>query len=358
MTSRGFAAITLDQRAGGVAAASRIMWRALAARWNGACRLLTLSRSPGAGAAGRPGLASRLRFGAQLAASQALGDCRWILFSHLSLARAQLFVPRRFRRPYAVFLHGIEAWTALTTAQRQTLRGAALLIANSDYTARRVRDANPWVGPIAVCPLAVPCSDRAVPNPAAPLDRGGQDVVIVGRIDSAERYKGHDQLLDAWPAVRRAVPDARLVMVGGGDDLPRLRTRAAELALDSSVVFTDFVSDLQLSAIYERAHVLAMPSRNEGFGLVYLEAMAHGLPCVGSVHDAAGLIIEEGTTGYLVDQADQAALTDRLVRLLRDRPLRERMGAAGRRRADQLFSYERFEARLLSLLGDAFGAEA
>jgi phosphatidylinositol alpha-1,6-mannosyltransferase len=99
-----------------------------------------------------------------------------------------------------------------------------------------------------------------------------------------ERYKGHDQILDAWPVVRSRIPDARLVIVGDGDDAPRLRAKAASLGLAASVLFTGFVTEAQLAALYQKASVFAMPSREEGFGLVYLEAMARGVPCIGSIH--------------------------------------------------------------------------
>jgi phosphatidylinositol alpha-1,6-mannosyltransferase len=185
---------------------------------------------------------------------------------------------------------------------------------------------------------------------------GPQAVLVVARMLSTERYKGHDQLLEAWPAVIRRVPAARLVLVGDGDDRPRLQAKAAELGVGRAVAFTGFVSADALAAIYRQAAVFAMPSRDEGFGLVYLEAMAHQLPCVGSIHDAAGDIIEDGQTGYLVDQADGAGLVDRLASLLSDEARRREMGARGYRRLAADFTYEQFRDRLLSLLTTQLGA--
>jgi phosphatidylinositol alpha-1,6-mannosyltransferase len=101
-----------------------------------------------------------------------------------------------------------------------------------------------------------------------------------------------------------------------------------------------------------------MPSRNEGFGLVYLEAMAHGLPCVGSDEDAAREIIVDGETGYLVKQSDQAALRDRLIGLLTDATLRRTLGLGGRARLAREFSYDRFSSRLGTALDAAFGMPA
>jgi phosphatidylinositol alpha-1,6-mannosyltransferase len=199
--------------------------------------------------------------------------------------------------------------------------------------------------------------ESATTTPPRSAMAGGDTpyVLIVARMDSGEQYKGHDQLLEAWPAVRREVPRAALVVAGSGDDAHRLQAKAVALGIGESVRFTGFVSDAALRELYSQAALFAMPSRNEGFGLVYLEAMSHGLPCIGSVHDAAGELIDEGTTGFLVDQTDTGALANRIIRLLTNAAVRTTMGAAGRRRLDQRFSYDRFRTRLLSALDEAFG---
>jgi phosphatidylinositol alpha-1,6-mannosyltransferase len=342
-----------------VAAVSRLVWQVFQDRWPNQCRLVTLVQDSSASRSLESTTAHRVRFGARLATGQLLGQCPWILYSHASVAHVQAFVPAVFRRPYAVFLHGIEAWRPLSLPQRRILEGASLLVANSRYTARRVARAHEWVGRIAECPLALPPAAPAGRDPssgAVGADMGPQAVLVVARMLSTERYKGHDQLLEAWPAVIRRVPAARLVLVGDGDDKPRLQAKAAELGVGRAVVFTGFVSADALATIYRHAAVFAMPSRDEGFGLVYLEAMAHQLPCVGSIHDAAGDIIDDGRTGYLVDQADDAGLVDRLASLLTDEARRREMGARGYRRLASAFTYEQFRDRLLSLLTTRLGA--
>jgi phosphatidyl-myo-inositol dimannoside synthase len=174
---------------------------------------------------------------------------------------------------------------------------------------------------------------------------------------AAERYKGHDALLAAWPAVLVRQPDAQLVFVGTGDDEPRLRARAREAGLGAHVIFTGFVDEVELASIYARAAVFAMPSRGEGFGIAYLEAMAHGLPCIGSIHDAAGEVIDDGVTGYLVDQSDTQTLADRLSLLLGDDVRRRAMGEAGRRRLTERFTADRFAERLGDLVDGALAAQ-
>ena len=145
----------------------------------------------------------------------------------------------------------------------------------------------------------------------------------------SERYKGHDQLIEAWPRVVALVPDAQLVFVGDGDDAPRLRRKAAESRAGTHILFTGFVPKATLDELYRRAALFALPSRGEGFGLVYLEAMTHRLACIGSVHDAAREVIVDGQTGRLVQQDDIDGLADTLTTLLIDEAQRRRMGDAG-----------------------------
>lgn len=356
MARPALAAITLHQTGGGVAAVSRLVWRVLGDTWGDSRRLIALGRPR---SSHRPGINQRVQFGLRLAGEQIAHPDSWVIFTHLSLARATSVMPTMVRRPYAVFLHGIEAWRPLGPRERAVLQGAALRVANSRYTAQQVLAVNPDVGPIEICPLAI--EDRTPPNPAGrhELDEavGAKSVLLVGRMAAGERYKGHDALLEIWPRVTAAIPDARLVFAGDGDDRARLVEKAAALGISDRVIFTGFLPVDALDHLYNRAAVFAMPSRGEGFGLVYLEAMAHGLPCLGSIHDAASEVIEDGVTGALVDQANGSALADVVTRWLSDEDMRRRLGRAGRERVRRHFTYGQFSHRLTGLLQRSFGPE-
>ena len=355
MKGPAFATVTLDAGGGGVAAVSRLIWSVFRDEWGAGARLVTLAAREGDRAADA---GERVTFGARMAAAQLGGGCSWVLYGHVAVAQVQRYVPASFRRPYAVFLHGIEAWRPLDRARRKAIEGAALLISNSAYTARRITEAHPWVPRIEACPLALPPEPPLDALAESVPDIGHRAVLVVARMHAGERYKGHDQLLEAWPMVRSRLPDARLVLVGAGDDVSRLRAKATSLDVADQVVFTGFVSAAAKRALYERAALFAMPSRDEGFGLVYLEAMAHGLACVGSVHDAAGDVIEDGVTGLLVDQSRTDLLAERLIGLLGDDARRRQMGQRGRARAEREFGYGRFRDRLVTLLEGAFEPRA
>jgi phosphatidylinositol alpha-1,6-mannosyltransferase len=339
----------LGERGGGIGRASALLWDAMRDGWPDQVDLITLLPN------GRvtPHAGDKIRFGATIAGRAWLRPPAWVLFSHLGLAGVEGVLPGRLRTPYAVFLHGIEAWRPLGPEARAAVAGATLRIANSRFTAGATLAANPGIGEIAVCPLALP---KGAPVVDAPPEPNGAElrVLMVGRLAAGEGYKGHDAVLRAWPAIAARVPRARLVIVGDGDDAPRLRQLAASGGAAGSVRFTGFVERSELEAEYARAALFVLPSRGEGFGLVYLEAMAHGLACVGSIHDAASEVIDAGRTGVLADPADVESLGRTIADLLDSADRRRQMGEAGRLRVTREFLYERFSRQLVGLLQDAF----
>ncbi len=349
------AAITMAHGGDGVAVVATLLWRAFERRWPDA-RLVTMFD----GRARTPGLTDKAGFTAMLMKELAAYRPGAIVYSHLGLARAQAYVPSLLERPYAIFLHGVEAWGALGEPDVRLLQRARLRLANSHFTAARVTAAHPSIGEIVPCPLALVDDGGSTSGPDSdehvePLPKDGPIVLVVGRMHASEAYKGHDQLIDAWPGVIATVPTAHLVIVGDGNDRPRLQNKARLVAGGSRIHFLGFAPPALLDACYQLASVFALPSRGEGFGLVYLEAMARALPCIGSRQDAASEVIVDGVTGRLVDHTDTAALSSRIAQLLTDDGQRRDMGDAGRRRLLTEFSESAFEGRLIAALEESFG---
>jgi phosphatidylinositol alpha-1,6-mannosyltransferase len=350
------AVITLQQGGDGIAYAALLLERALREIAQVAVPVLELApRTPT-----KPTLREQAGFILRLGVAQFLDRQSWWLFNHVGIARAQNQVPRFVRRRYGVLLCGIEAWDPELSSDRKTaLRNAAARIAISRYTARRVSELHPEVGPITACPLALlptsSTSSVAVSFDHSLLGQIGRDsVLIVGRMSRAERYKGHDELLESWSTVVKLVPGAQLVVAGRGDDAMRLREKAGSLGLSNNVLFLGFVADGTLEALRQRVALFALPSRGEGFGLVYLDAMRAGLACIGGAHDAAADVIVNGETGVLVDPSDREALAASIVDLLRAPERRAAYGAAGKRRFEAEFTFERYCDRLRPILLDAF----
>lgn len=303
----------------------------------------------GLGAAFRSSGGSRLRFATGgLAAALAPGAAETlVVVLHVHLLPVALPLLLRGAR-LAVFLHGIEAWRPLSWLQAWTLRRASRVLAVSAHTAARFREANPGLADLEI---AV-CHHGIEPLPAPPPGKDEGFALIVGRMAAAERYKGHDLLLDLWPRLREAVPGARLVVAGDGDDRPRLEARARELGLGlaGAVTFTGRVSAEDLAGLYERASFFVMPSRHEGFGLVFLEAMRAGKAVLAGV-GAAAEVVEHGETGLVVDPDRPEEVLAALVRLFQEPEIRRRMGEAGAARFGRLFTAARFGERFRELVG-------
>jgi phosphatidylinositol alpha-1,6-mannosyltransferase len=176
-------------------------------------------------------------------------------------------------------------------------------------------------------------------------------VLMVARMAAAERYKGHDQLIDAWPTVVAAQPEAQLWIVGEGDDAERLRARALSLPAPARerIHLLGRLDHPALLDRYARARVFAMPSTGEGFGLVFVEAMRAGLPCIASF-DSSAEIVKDQETGFVVGQ-EPGAIAQACIRLLGDDALANRFSAAGRARFQERFTYPAFKQRLLGAMG-------
>ncbi len=185
---------------------------------------------------------------------------------------------------------------------------------------------------------------RFSPGPPQPqlLDRWNlrnrPTILCVARFD--ER-KGQDTLIRAMPEILQRIPDAALLLVGGGPDGPRLFALVEDLHLESSVIFTGTVSDEEVVGWYRTANIYCMPNRvtkngdTEGFGLVFLEAGACGLPVIGG--RAGGVVdaIVAGETGLLVDGRSHSEVAEACIRLLLDPDLRARMARNGIQHAAQ-----------------------
>jgi len=251
--------------------------------------------------------------------------------------------------PCVCFIYSFEVWYGLGAARGMALRRASKLVAISHAAAAHTRQMKLRLPPIAVChpgledPLQSANLERLPASP--PI------VLTVGRMMRSERHKNHRTLIRAMVEVVGAVPEARLVVVGEGDDRREIADFGAGLGLGDHLLFTGAVSAAELDRWYRGARVFAMPAEREGFGLVYLEAMARGLPVVAGASGASLEIIDDGQSGFLVAPDDYRELARRIVALLEDRRLRAAMGNAARARFVERFTAARFAIRLYQALG-------
>lgn len=267
-------------------------------------------------------------------------------YNHMGLARAHPRLPL-VKRPYMTWIFGIDAWGPVKPAYLAAAHGASRILSISNFTKERASRENAVFERAKVCWLATEEDE----SPATPASFSGPPtVLVVSRISSLEGYKGHDALIALWPEISAAVPGARLLIAGGGDGLAALRARIGASPVADAIEVLGFVEEAQMPALWRRAHVFAMPSRGEGFGLVYIEAMRHGVPVIASIHDAGQEVNAHGETGFNVSLDHAADLKDKVVTLLRNPDLAQRMGAAGRERWRTHFRFSAFRDRFVPLV--------
>ncbi len=261
----------------------------------------------------------------------------------------------------ALTAHGVEVWFPMGRWDRRWVQRCQRLMAVSSFTATWLaRRAGVDRTRISVVPLPV-APEFARRLPLDPPDVSGTTrFLTVSRIVSEDRYKGHFDIARALPMVLKSRPDARWVVVGTGDDLPRLRETCADAGVLESTDLRGAVTDGELTRLYGNARFFVLPSvadptadrpTGEGFGLVYAEAAAFGLPSIASEAGGGSLdFVEHCGTGLTVPPGDRGALAAAIIRFLEDASLARRLGLAARDRVLERHTPECFAESLQNAL--------
>lgn len=242
-----------------------------------------------------------------------------LVFSgHIYSAPVAAMLARALGKPLWLQTHGVEAWEPLGFATRAAAESSALVTAVSRYTRQRllqwahIDPARVRVLPNTVSPAYLPRERRA--DLLARHALVGRKVILtVGRLASGEQYKGHDRIIRVLPQLALSEPMTSYLIVGTGDDQTRLEALAHETGVAERVCFAGEVVDGELPDYFALADVFAMPSTGEGFGIVFLEAAASGMPVIGGNRDGSVDALADGVIGRAIDPDDAEALIDALV---------------------------------------------
>ena len=270
-----------------------------------------------------------------------------VFCGHLYMATLAAVLAKLLRARLWVQVHGTDAWQELSSLRRRSVETAALVTSVSRYTRRRLLE---WVdidpARVKVLPVTIDPRFRPGPKPASLLQRysaiGKKVIVTVSRLASSEQYKGHDRVIRALPSILARYPDALYLVAGDGDDRPRLEALAADLGLSEKVRFVGLVASEELPDYFRVADVFVMPSTGEGFGIVFLEAMASGIPVIGGNRDGSLDALADGVLGLAVDPENEEELVSAICRALCNAPAEDSRS----RRFDIQFFTEQLEALL------------
>jgi glycosyltransferase involved in cell wall biosynthesis len=276
-----------------------------------------------------------------------------VFCGHINFAPLTRLFCRWFKVPYVVMTYGKEVWEALPPSQVRALLDAKSIWTISRYSRDRAVESN-HLPPenFELLPCVVD-GDRftPAPKPAHLLDRyqlrDARVLMTVARLWSGDPYKGVDVTIRALPKIAAVYPNVKYLAIGRGDDLPRLQQLAIDLGVADRVVFAGFVATEDLVDHYRVADAYVMPSQ-EGFGIVYLEAMAAGIPVLSGDSDGSADPLQDGRLGWQVPHRDPDAVAAACIEMLRGED-RRCDGAWLRRETLASFSTEAIARRLREL---------
>jgi glycosyltransferase involved in cell wall biosynthesis len=273
-----------------------------------------------------------------------------IVCGHINLLPLAVLASQRHRVPLVLMIYGIDAWTAHRSAIVNAIAKRVDAVASiSQITLNKFHE---WAGRGNAKSFILPNAIDGIRYSSGPRDKpllerygltGKKVLLTVGRLSASERYKGIDEVLEVFPGLHAEIPRLAYLVIGDGDDRVRLEKKARSLPGHENIVFAGYVAEGEKVAHYRLADAYVMPSRGEGFGFVFLEALACGIPVVASGVDGGREAVRDGLLGSLVNPSSPADIA---------RGIKEALGRTPGVVPDGLdyFSYTNFEKRVHGLL--------
>jgi phosphatidylinositol alpha-1,6-mannosyltransferase len=255
----------------------------------------------------------------------ARGDDRYdlVICGHINLLPLAQIVRWRHKAPLVLFIYGIDAWRPTGRRMSDWLATRVdAVVSISDITRNRF---NGWAGlpedSLFLLPNAIHLQEYGEGDKPAYLEerysvRGKRVLMTLGRLSAAERYKGIDEVLELMSSILADVPNVLFLIVGDGDDCARLRDKAKGLGVEAQVLFAGRIPEQEKADHYRLADAFVMAGRGEGFGFVFLEAMACGVPVVASKLDGSREAVLDGELGLLADPNDLPGLKQAILKAL------------------------------------------
>jgi phosphatidylinositol alpha-1,6-mannosyltransferase len=313
---------------GGIAQYNRDLLAALAAT-NSIGEIVVLPRCPDVyarelprGISQYPAVFSRIRYAAAAARlAVTKGPFDLVFCGHLFMAPLGAAIAKILRIPMWLQLHGVDAWDTPGALVRWGAAQSALVTAVSRYTRQRFLE---WAklppSRVRILPNTFEARFSAGPRPQHLLDQHGiqgkKVLLTVARLWASDQFKGQDRVIRVLPRLLAEGNDVAYVIVGDGDDLPRLQAEVDKAGVAGRVIFTGRVSEADLPDYYRAADVFVMPSTGEGFGIAFLEAASAGLAVIGGNCDGSMDALADGAIGMPADPHDPQALAAAILECL------------------------------------------
>jgi glycosyltransferase involved in cell wall biosynthesis len=292
-----------------------------------------------------------------LAALAAMSRADVIIYSHINLAPLMWLGRSLFPRKKSICLaHGREVWQRMSRVQEVELGACNSVWSVSRYTANILstqKGVNPYriyIFPNCLDPffaVAEPAVDRVSIRKRFGILSTDKVILSLARLADTEKFKGYDEVLRILPSLSRRVEGLKYVLAGKWDENEKKRIAKLinALKLHNLVILTGFIEDFELVALYGCADAFILPSRKEGFGIVFLEAAWCGLPVTGGNRDGSTEALLDGQLGTLVDPESRVEIEEALFSALTN-PLTPGQKEEQRRLVNAHFGFEQFKKRL------------
>lgn len=279
-----------------------------------------------------------------------------VIASHVQFSPLAFFLRTFIPFRYVVIIYGIDAWKAKRGIVRHAILHAHQIISISQFTKKIFFQKTPYRRTVSILPCPIDESRFEIRARPEWLEEkyGAQKkkiLLCVARLSESEQYKGYDRVIQALPSIIKKIPNILYVLVGTGGDAKRVEALVASLGLTQHVQLTGYVSDDELPSYYNLCDAFIMPSTGEGFGIVYLEALASGKPVIAGNIDASSEPLVNGKLGILVNPLDVDEIARAVVTLFSGNADHQLYQPSFlREQVIQYFGFESFKKKLAAII--------
>ncbi len=286
-----------------------------------------------------------------------------IILGHTNLLVLGLWTLLFPNKKLLIMAHGIEVWQELSFWKKKVLQNCDMILAVSKYTKQQIMAKHQisetkiqifhnTINPFFELPKSFEKSEYLLDRYKITNHINGKIFFTLARLSSAEQYKGYDKVLEAMPMVLQKYPTCKYVIAGKYDEIEYQRIQAiiVEKKLENSVILTGFVKDEELIDHYLLADTFIMPSRGEGFGIVYLEAMACGLSIIAGNADGSRDALRNGELGTLINPESVEEIANAMLSHI-ENPLNNNKKIKLQEKVMSYFGFENFKQRTAEIMG-------
>jgi len=282
-----------------------------------------------------------------------------VICGHINFSPLCYALKRLLDLDYMVITYGIDAVNIKNRLKRLALKETQLVLSISDFTKKKIIEQIPELnGKIYILPPAVDNNEFHIKKRKAELINkyglnGKKVILTVARFSLSEKYKGYDKILETLPKILKEIPEIKYILVGSGDDEPRIKKIISKLNLEEHVSLPGYVSQEELIDYYNLCDVFVMPSKGEGFGIVFLEALACGKPVICGNKDGSVDAVLNGELGLLVDPDNIEEIKSAIIKVLK-REVDKRLldGEYLRQRVIEAYGFDKFRERVRGILNE------